>query len=110
MAGVAGRYALGLALPIPDGGLPWATLLINLSGSLAIGLVAAVLDREPGRSALLRPFAITGVLGSFTTYSTFAVETNGLLATRPAAGLMYLVLTLAGGIAAAAAGDRMARA
>jgi CrcB protein len=67
-AGASLRYAAGVALPGPP-----ATLVVNVLGSVALGaLTAAVTDRR------VRLVLATGLLSSFTTYSTFAVETASL--------------------------------
>jgi CrcB protein len=73
--GVAARYALTAPLDVPRGsGVVWATLAINLLGSLLLGvLVGALGDRHPR----WRAFLGTGVLGGFTTYSAFAVQLGG---------------------------------
>ncbi|WP_104525757.1 fluoride efflux transporter CrcB [Blastococcus atacamensis] len=103
--GALARWGLAEALPSSLPGWPWATLLVNLTGCLLLGLLAAVLaGRAPG-SPWARPFLGVGVLGGFTTYSTFAVETVRLAdagAAGTAAG--YVVVSVVGGIAAAAAG------
>ena len=107
--GVLARYGLARVLPWDGVHLPWATVSVNLAGSLAIGIVAGFLDRLKAGGDLARPFLITGILGSFTTYSTFAVETNHLLATSPAVAVLYVLVTLGGGLASAWAGDRICR-
>ena len=87
---------------------PIATLLVNLLGSFAIGALLPWLLRDARRAALM-PFAITGVLGGFTTFSAFAADTVLLLdegLVVAAAG--YVVVTLAGGILAARLGQRIA--
>lgn len=108
VVGTAARYAVATVFAVPVHGFPWPTLLVNLAGSLALGIVVGVLGRDE-RSPLLRPFLATGVLGAFTTYSTFAVETNDLLVTRPLLAIGYVAVSVAGGVAAAAAGLRVAR-
>ncbi|RBY76660.1 fluoride efflux transporter CrcB [Blastococcus sp. TF02-09] len=109
--GALARWGVTEALPSDPGAWPWATLLVNLSGCLALGLVLGlVLPRHPG-SAWLRPFLATGVLGGYTTYSAFAVETVQLgEAGRPGAALGYVLASVAGGVAASAAGLRARRA
>lgn len=57
-------------------GFPIGTLVINVSGSLLIGLIAQLAaTRSFGISPLVRVFATTGVLGGYTTFSTFALDT-----------------------------------
>ena len=76
--GVNARYWLGLAIGrwAPPG-FPWATVLINVSGSFAIGLGAVLLAaRWP--SPLVRLFLVTGFLGGYTTFSSFAFESFDL--------------------------------
>jgi CrcB protein len=58
--------------------LPWGTLLVNLFGSLAIGLLWGYLDRS-AVSPAIRLFIFVGLLGSFTTFSTFAYDSFYLL-------------------------------
>jgi CrcB protein len=73
------RYLLGLIPVSGDAGFPIKTLLVNVLGSFAIGLVAALSLRDgmlPPRLALLLR---VGVCGGFTTFSTFAFETGELL-------------------------------
>lgn len=97
-AGAVLRYGIGATLP---GGFPWATLAVNVAGSLALGALVAE-QRLVGRfDAEVRLLVGTGFLSSFTTYSTFAVETAGLSPTLAAAnvGANYAL-----GFAAAMAG------
>lgn len=75
--GSAGRYLVGLAFPPSVGGIPLPTLLVNVVGSLVIGLLAAVGETRLGREAWL--LAVTGGLGGFTTFSAFSAETTALL-------------------------------
>ena len=109
--GALGRWGVTEALPHDAGGWPRATLLVNLAGCLALGLVVgAVLSRSPSPS-WLRPFLATGVLGGFTTFSAFAVETVQLTDTgRPGLAAAYVLASVAGGVAASALGLRVGRA
>lgn len=74
------RYGLGgVVTRLVGGGFPWGTLVVNASGSFAFGLLAFWLaERLPGESAL-RAFLLVGLLGAFTTFSTFSFETLGLM-------------------------------
>lgn len=86
--------------------LPVATLVVNVAGSFALGIVVGrVGDRHP----LTRAFVGTGVLGGFTTYSAFALQAATLLAVAPVAGIALAVVSVLLGIAAAALGLRLTR-
>ncbi len=98
------------AFPADAGGWPWATLLVNLTGCLLLGLLLGLVFVRFPDSPWLRPFLGTGVLGGFTTYSAFAGETvQQADAGRwgPAAG--YVLASVVGGIAAAALGTLAGR-
>jgi fluoride exporter len=71
---------------------PYGTMLINVLGSCAIGLVMVLLTTRLAVGALWRPLIVTGLLGGFTTFSTFSYETYGLLVAGSwlAAGLNIL--------------------
>jgi CrcB protein len=78
-AGTLLRYALsGVTYRIMGGIFPWGTLAVNLTGSLAIGLLWGVFEVE-NLSPQMRNFLFIGVLGGFTTFSTFALESFNLL-------------------------------
>jgi fluoride exporter len=100
--GSVGRYGLSLALPHSPGGFPWATFLTNVAGCSMIGvLMVLTVDRAGGARALLRPFLGVGVLGGFTTFSTYAVETQALLQDgRTVVGLVYVGGTLVAALGA----------
>jgi len=102
------RWGLGAALPHPVGAWPTATLVVNLTGCLVLGLLSAALfARHPG-SPWLRPFLGTGVLGGYTTFSTFTVEAVQLAGTgRWTAAGGYVLVSVVGGVLAAAAGVRL---
>lgn len=72
--GALARWAVTGTLGGAPGGWPWATLLVNLTGCLLIGVLLALLLARFPDSPGLRPFLAVGVLGGYTTYSTFAVE------------------------------------
>lgn len=103
--GALARWAVGEALPASPAGWPWPTLAVNLTGCLLIGVLLAVLLERFRTATLLRPFLATGVLGGFTTYSTFAVDVVRLAdagAWAVAAG--YVVASVLGGLLAVVAG------
>jgi CrcB protein len=57
------------------GGFPWGTLLVNILGCALIGILAVVIERLSSFNAELRLLLITGVLGGFTTFSSFGLDT-----------------------------------
>jgi CrcB protein len=70
--GAAGRYLVGVAaIRLMGPGFPWATLVVNVAGSLAMGLLVAILLRVGNAWA---PFLMTGLLGGFTTFSAFSLD------------------------------------
>ncbi len=112
--GASARYGLALLWPGGPGAFPWATFWTNAAGCALIG-VLMVLIGEGGRTSphpLLRPFVGVGVLGGFTTFSTYAVDFARLLDEGEAGlALAYAGLTVAaalGAVWAAASATRLA--
>jgi CrcB protein len=103
------RWAAESALPAPAGAFPLGTLLVNVAGSAVLGAVVVLLDRGAPASPH-RAFLATGLLGGFTTFSTYAVQVALLGGTAPAVALTYAVLTPAVCVGAAWAGAAGARA
>ena len=118
--GTVTRYAIERAFPAAEGSWPWATFAINVVGAFVLGALLESLLRtgaDEGWRRAVRVGVGTGVLGGFTTYSTFAVEADmlvrdghALLAAGYAVGSVVLGVGAAvGGILAAgrfAARDR----
>ncbi|MGI5127107.1 fluoride efflux transporter FluC [Pseudonocardia sp. CA-107938] len=105
--GALGRYGAGVALPTAPGAFPLTTFLVNVLGCLLMGALATALARRPDVHPLARPFLGTGVLGGFTTFSTFAADADGLLlgpSPHIAIGVLYVVATAGTAIGAAAIG------
>jgi CrcB protein len=92
------RYGVGRAWPATPGGFPIPTLTVNLLGSFAIGLIYIWIHARAGNPEAARLFWMTGVLGGFTTYSAFALEST--LLGFSGTGVTYLVATLVGCFAA----------
>lgn len=105
--GSLARYGLVLVLgERAPGDWPWATLAVNVIGAALIGVLAtSVMLRE--RPTWVRLFVITGVLGGFTTFSAFALETGELLDSgRVPMALAYVVVTMTVGLVAVRIGAR----
>ena len=105
--GAAARYSLSLWMIKRYGPqFPWGTLLINLSGCFALGLLAGL--RLGGRHAMpefLTPALAAGFLGAYTTFSTFGVETVLLMESgKENAAIFYVASSVLIGIAAAGLG------
>ncbi|MFE5580584.1 fluoride efflux transporter CrcB [Kitasatospora sp. NPDC056531] len=99
--GAVARYAAGLGWETGPTAFPWTTLLINVVGCAVIGVFLVAITEGRPAHPLLRPFFGTGVLGGFTTFSTYSVDIRRLLeAGRPGPGLAYLGLTLLGALGA----------
>ncbi|MEJ3750365.1 fluoride efflux transporter CrcB [Actinomycetes bacterium KLBMP 9797] len=98
--GAAARYGIGVAWPTPPGTFPWATFTVNIIGCALIG-VLMVLIEVASAHRLVRPFAGTGILGGFTTFSTYAVDIERLVSMSAARlGLLYMVATPLAALAA----------
>lgn len=105
--GAEARFAIGQLWSAPDG-FPWATLTINATGCLLIGALVAVLVAR-ATHPLVRPFAAVGVLGGYTTFSSYTVDTVRLLTDgRPVAAASYAVVTLVVALLAVLAGAALA--
>ncbi len=105
--GTLGRHGVAEWWATSTSGWPWSTFVVNVLGSLALGVVVARLGRPDDPRRL---FLGAGLLGGFTTYSTFAVETDQLFRDdRAALALLYPVVTVTLGVAAAVIGMILGR-
>jgi fluoride exporter len=109
--GALARYGLAQLLPTPPGQFPWATFIANVLGCLLIGVLMVLVTEVWAAHRLVRPFLGVGVLGGFTTFSTYAVEIHTLL--RPGTvgvAFAYLAGTLVAAMLAVLAGVLATRA
>lgn len=108
--GSATRYLVGKAMgPTADASVPWHTLTVNATGAFLLGLLVVVAARA-GWPAWWRPLIAVGVLGGYTTFSTFSLETVELALTgRPVVAAGYAFGSLAAGLAGAALGIVLGR-
>jgi CrcB protein len=104
------RWRLSVWFPVASGTFPTTTLAINLVGSALIGVVLVLsLDRRSPKF-LTHSFVGTGILGAFTTFSTFTVETAELLrGSKPLVAAIFVLFSVAGGAAAAFITMRLTR-
>ncbi|HET6896519.1 MAG TPA: fluoride efflux transporter CrcB [Candidatus Baltobacteraceae bacterium] len=106
------RYLVGSAFLQRFGpGFPWGTFFINVTGSFLIGVVAQLaFTRSFGMTPTVRAFAATGVLGGYTTFSTFSLDSVVLVGDGAAPlALAYAAGSVASGIIAAYFGQVVAR-
>lgn len=109
--GSLARYALLSAFPHSPGGFGWAAFAVNVSGCLIIGVLMVLITEARPAHRLARPFLTTGVLGGYTSFSTYVIDTQkALLAGAPGVALLYAAGTVAAALAAAWAGIRVTRA
>ncbi|QFY10025.1 fluoride efflux transporter CrcB [Nonomuraea phyllanthi] len=93
--GALTRYGISTALPHAPGGFPWSTFLINVSGCLLIGVLMTLIDQVWTGRRLLRPFWGVGVLGGYTTFSTYIIDVHtAVRAGAPGVAVAYLAGTL----------------
>jgi CrcB protein len=108
--GALARYGIETGLPTPSGQFPVATFIINLTGSLLIGAVLVVLVERLPHHPYARPLIVSGILGGYTTFSTFMVEAFTLArGSHVADAVAYLVSSLVLGLVAVLLGMRLAR-
>lgn len=108
LVGTGLRLGIDALLPHGDDGFPVSTLLINVAGSFALGMLVG--RAWPVAPEWLRFGLGTGLLGSFTTFSALAASLVTLTKSgQVLVGLLYLVLSLGGGIGAAVLGLRAGR-
>ncbi len=110
--GSALRYGVNFVVIARFGpGFPFGTFLINITGSLLIGIVAELAATSSvGMAPLLRLFLAVGVLGGYTTFSTFALDTVTLVGDRTLGmATLYVLASVALGVVAAFAGQVLVR-
>jgi CrcB protein len=101
----------GLTTVLPHGGQswPWATFLGNVSGCLLLGVLMAFVLGPWSQTRYLRPFLGVGVLGGYTTFSAYELETYVLGGHAPALAMFYLLASVISGIGAAWIGLTLGR-
>ena len=108
--GAPARFEVAQLIHVAKDTFPWATFWTNVSGSFVLGFLLVLLIERFPPTRYLRPFFATGFLGAFTTFSTFAVETDLLIKDGHAVvGVVYALGSLTAGLAAVWAGIVLAR-
>lgn len=108
--GALARHGVQAALPDAPGGFPWATFLVNVSGCLLMGVLMVVITEVRTAHRLVRPFLGVGMLGGYTTFSTYVVDAQRTVAAgAPVTALAYLGATLVAALLAVAAGMWLTR-
>jgi CrcB protein len=108
--GALARYYMSQWITVAADGFPWATFWTNVSGAFVLGcFLTLVIERLPP-TRYLRPFLAVGLLGSYTTFSTLAVETVLLLRDgHVVLGVGYTLASVVVGLALAYLGIVLAR-
>ena len=108
--GSLARWGVATAIPHQGGRFPWSTWLVNVTGAFLLGaLMVLVLELWPPRR-YLRPFLGVGVLGGYTTFSTYMLELRVLLGRGEVVTFLgYLLGTLVAGLLAVWLGAVLAR-
>jgi fluoride exporter len=109
--GSALRYAVGLWVAARTGpGFPWGTFAVNAIGCFLIGVIATLADERDWINPSVRLLLVTGLLGGFTTFSSFGMETWQLIADgRPGLALANAAASVAVGLLAVAVGVGITR-
>ncbi|HUF84207.1 MAG TPA: fluoride efflux transporter CrcB [Acidimicrobiia bacterium] len=103
--GASARYGITEHFPTDAGRFPVTTLMVNLAGAFALGLVLEVVTMHRVEDRWVRPLVGIGLLGAFTTFSTFAVEVTELFRDDAfAVATSYAAVSLIAGVAAATLG------
>lgn len=106
------RYYVGVwSVRLAGAGFPWGTLTVNLVGSFLIGIVVELIVRKFDGSPALRLFLMTGIIGGFTTFSTFALDTVALMEKgQLATAIVYVLVSVIVSLCAVFAGLSLIRA
>ena len=103
--GASARYGITEHFPTDAGTFPVTTLVVNLAGAFALGLVLEMVAMHRVEDRWVRPLVGIGLLGAFTTFSTFAVEVTELFRDDAyVVATSYAAVSLVAGVAAATLG------
>lgn len=111
--GASARFLVGkAAMRLLGPGFPWGTVAVNVLGSFIMGMIAvAMMERFPGSWGRYAPLVMTGMLGGFTTFSSFSLDALSLWEKgRTVHAALYVGGSVAASILALACGLSIARA
>jgi CrcB protein len=103
-AGAWARWRVAVAAPVAAGAFPLPTLLVNVLGAGLLGYLVGRVPVRGARSEAVRLALGTGVLGGFTTFSTYAVEVARRLPAHAGTAVAYALASVAAGLVAAVVG------
>ncbi|MBA8798939.1 CrcB protein [Agrobacterium sp. RC10-4-1] len=104
------RYLVGVwSVRLAGVNFPWGTLTVNVVGSFLIGLLVELVARRLNASMEMRLFLVTGVLGGFTTFSSFSLDAVSLYERALGLSAVYVLASLSVSIAAVFAGLALGR-
>ena len=110
LLGTVSRYLLGLLPVRHSSGFPIVTLFINVAGAFLIGVIAALAEKSAGMDPRALLFWKVGICGGFTTFSTFALETQNLLSSgKTPLAFCYAALSVVLCVAAVMGADALVR-
>ncbi|MFF4949280.1 fluoride efflux transporter FluC [Streptomyces chattanoogensis] len=110
-AGATARYGATLIWPTAPDAFPWTTLAVNVVGCALMGVLMVLITELWSPHRLVRPFLGTGILGGFTTFSTYTVDIAHLVdARRAVPALAYLAATLLAALGAVGGAAALTRA
>ena len=104
------RYELARVFPVEPGQFPTSTLVINTAGAFVLGFLLVLLVERLPPSRYARAFLAVGVIGAFTTFSTFAVETIQLADGHVLVAATFVIASIGFGLTLAWLGIVAARA
>ena len=102
--GSLARWGFGKAMPHAAHSFASSTFLINILGSLLLGILMALVLEIWSQTRYLRPFVGTGIIGGFTTFSTFALDTRSEAIHSFPVATAYVLASVFGGLLAVLAG------
>ncbi|MGO4603968.1 fluoride efflux transporter CrcB [Terrabacter sp. 2YAF2] len=108
--GSTSRYAVALLLPHAPDRIPWSTVTANLTGAFLLGVLMVFVNEVWPTNRYVRPLLGVGVLGGYTTFSTYMLDAHALAAAGALGALAaYVLVTLIGGLIAVRLGAAFGR-